>query len=221
MQETLWGFIKEHYIFPSEQEKISKNAMMKTISNALRKFRHALNKDYMQRGLSPLNRFGYITPNDWDIFVQQHTTPQAIALSNKMKELNVENKFRHKLGPREYKAAMPKWAKKEQELRDAGIPDPLKGCTVHTRNWIRGRSCTDDSGWLIASSSDVTNVVEKVKTLTAKEKTAEFKSQLKRDQLSTTLENDEHGGRTRAISSIASWKEGFADESHMYKKHKT
>jgi hypothetical protein len=24
MQETLWGFIKEHYIFPSEQEKIGK-----------------------------------------------------------------------------------------------------------------------------------------------------------------------------------------------------
>jgi hypothetical protein len=24
MQETLWGFIKEHYIFPSEQEKNAK-----------------------------------------------------------------------------------------------------------------------------------------------------------------------------------------------------
>jgi hypothetical protein len=35
MQETLWGFIKKHYIFPSEQEKIGKNAMMKIISNAV------------------------------------------------------------------------------------------------------------------------------------------------------------------------------------------
>jgi hypothetical protein len=58
IQETLWGFIKEHYIFPSEQEKIGKNATMKTISNALWRFRHALNKYYVQRGLSPLNRFG-------------------------------------------------------------------------------------------------------------------------------------------------------------------
>jgi hypothetical protein len=63
-------------------------------------------------------------------------------------------------------------------------------------------------------------VVEKVKTLAAKEKTNEFKSQWERDQLSTTLENEEHCGRTRAISSIASWKEGFVDENHMYKKHK-
>jgi hypothetical protein len=36
--------VKEHYIFPSEQEKIGKNSTMKTISNALQMFRHALNK---------------------------------------------------------------------------------------------------------------------------------------------------------------------------------
>jgi hypothetical protein len=24
MKETLWGFIKEHYVFPSEQEKVAK-----------------------------------------------------------------------------------------------------------------------------------------------------------------------------------------------------
>jgi hypothetical protein len=73
-------------------------------------------------------------PNKWDTFVQQHITPQAVALSNKMKELNTKNKFRHKLGPGGYKAAMPKWVKKEQELHDVGIPDPLEGCTVRTRN---------------------------------------------------------------------------------------
>jgi hypothetical protein len=71
MQETLCGFIKEHYIFPSEQEKLHKNAMMKTISNALQRFRHALS-NYVQRDLLPLNRFGYITPNEWDKFVVQH-----------------------------------------------------------------------------------------------------------------------------------------------------
>jgi hypothetical protein len=50
---------------------------------------------------------------------------------------------------------MPKWANKEQEHRDAGIPDPLEGCIVRTRNWIRGRSQTDDSGRLITSSFEV------------------------------------------------------------------
>jgi hypothetical protein len=221
MLETLWGFIKDHYVFPSEQEKIRKNAMLKTISNALQRFRHALNKYYVQRGLSPLNRFGYIMPNEWDTFVQQHTPPEVVALSNKMNELNAKNKFRHKLGHGEYKVAMPKWVKKEQELRETRIPDPFEGCMVHTRNWIRGHSHTDDSGRLFTSSSKVTSMVEKAETLDAKGKTGEFKSQQERDQLSVALENEEHPGRTRAISSIASWKEGFTDESHMYKKHIT
>jgi hypothetical protein len=159
MQETLWGFIKEHYVFPSEQEKNGKNATLKTISNALRRFRHALNKYYVQRGLSPLNRFEYITSNEWDTFIQQHTTPKDVALSNKMKELNVKSKFRYKIGPGGYKAAMLKWAKKEQELHEAGIPNNLEGCMVHTRNWIQGRSRTDDSRRLIASSSEVTIMV--------------------------------------------------------------
>jgi hypothetical protein len=64
-------------------------------------------------------------------------------------------------------------------------------------------------------------VVEKAKTLTAKEKTSEFKSQWERDQLSVALENEEHRGHTRAISSIALWKEGFVNKSHLYEKRKT
>jgi hypothetical protein len=168
--------------------------------------------------MSPLNQYGYIMPNEWDTFIQQHTTPQVIAVSNKMKALHAKNKFRHKLEPGGYKVAMPKWAKKEQELHDAGISDPLEGCTMHTRNRIWGHSRIDDSGRLITSKSEVTSVVEKAKTLTAKWKTSEFKSQRERDQLNVALKNEEHHGRTQAISSIASWNAGFLDESHQYKK---
>jgi hypothetical protein len=82
-------------------------------------------------------------PNKWDTLVQQHITPEAIALNNKMKELNKKNKFSHKLGPGGYKATIPIWLKKEQELREAGIPDSLEDCMVRTRNWIRGHSCID------------------------------------------------------------------------------
>jgi hypothetical protein len=108
-------------------------------------------------------------------------TLEVIALSNKMKELNTKNKFRHKLGPGGYKPVMPKWVKKEQKLCDARIPDPLEGCTVHTRNWIRGRSHIDDSGRSITSSSKVTSVIKKAKALAAKEKAGEFKLQWERD----------------------------------------
>jgi hypothetical protein len=63
-----------------------------------------------------------------------------------MKELIQENKFKHRLGPDGYKAAIPLWTKKEQRLREARILDPLEGCTLCMRNCIRGRSHIDDKG---------------------------------------------------------------------------
>jgi hypothetical protein len=47
-----------------------------------------------------------------------------MARNNKLKELIWKNKFKHRLGLSWYKAAIPLWTKKEQELHEAGIPDP-------------------------------------------------------------------------------------------------
>jgi hypothetical protein len=101
---------------------------------ALQRFRHALNKFNVQPGVSPLNRFGFITPNEWNTFQQRHITPEAMACSNRMKELIQKNKFKHRLGPGGYKVAIPLWTKMEQELHEAGIPDPHEGWTLRTRN---------------------------------------------------------------------------------------
>jgi hypothetical protein len=136
---ALWEHIKRHYIFPTsvEHQELGKRTTIRTIGNTLQKFRHGLNKFYIRTDRSQLNQFWFITPNEWNTFQQQHTSPEAIALSNKMKELNKKNKFTHRLGPGGYKAVMPKCTKKEQEIHAAGIPDPLEGCTLHTKNFIR------------------------------------------------------------------------------------
>jgi hypothetical protein len=63
-------------------------------------------------------------------------------------------------------------------------------------------------------------VIENTKDLINKEKTSEFKPQRQKDQLSAALETKEHRGHTRVISSITSWKEGFTEDIHMYKKHR-
>jgi hypothetical protein len=51
-----------------------------------------------------------------------------------MKELIPKNKFKHKLGLGGYKAAIPLCTKKEHELHEVGIVDPLEGCTLHMKN---------------------------------------------------------------------------------------
>jgi hypothetical protein len=68
---------------------------------------------YVQPGDSLLNQFGFITPNEWKTFQQLHATPEAMAHNNRLKELIQKNKFRHRLGPGGYKAAIPLWTKKE------------------------------------------------------------------------------------------------------------
>jgi hypothetical protein len=145
-KEALWELIKAHYVFPSEHEERGKKATILTIGRALWRFRHSLNKLYVQPGVSPLNRFEFITPNESNTFQQLHTTPKAMARSNKMKELIQKNKFKHRRGPVEYKVAIPLWTKKEPELHEAGIPDPLEGCMLCTRNWIQGQPRIDDKG---------------------------------------------------------------------------
>jgi hypothetical protein len=99
--------IKAHYLFPSDYKELTKRATILTIGRALRRFGHALNKFSIQPGVLPLNRFGFITPDEWNTFQQIHTTPEAIALSNRMKDLNWRNNFKYKLGPGGYKAAIP------------------------------------------------------------------------------------------------------------------
>jgi hypothetical protein len=62
-KEALWELIKAHYFFPSEHEEHGKRATILTIGRALQRFRHALNKFYVQPSVSPFNRFGFITSN--------------------------------------------------------------------------------------------------------------------------------------------------------------
>jgi hypothetical protein len=54
----------------------------------------------------------------------------------------------------------------------------------------------DDNRQLITSNSDITRVIENVKDLVTKEKIGEFKPQRQKDQLSATLETEEHRGHT-------------------------
>jgi hypothetical protein len=98
--------IKAHYVFPSEYEELGKRDTILTIGRAIQRFKHALSKFYIQPSVSPLNQLGFITPNEWNTFQQLHTTLEAIALCNRMKELIWKNKFKHKLGPGVYTIAI-------------------------------------------------------------------------------------------------------------------
>jgi hypothetical protein len=62
-KEALWKLNKARFVIPSAHEEHGKRATILTIGRALQRFGHALNKFYVQPGVSPFNRVGFITPN--------------------------------------------------------------------------------------------------------------------------------------------------------------
>jgi hypothetical protein len=73
---------------------------------------------------------------------------------------------------------------------------PLKVVRCARKNWIQGRSRTDDNRQLVTSNSDITRVIKNAKDLVTKEKVGKFKQQRQKDQLSAALKTEEHQGRT-------------------------
>jgi hypothetical protein len=86
-KEALLELIKAHYGFPFEHEELGKRATIFNIGRALQRFIQSLNRFYVQLDVSPLNQFRFIIPNEWNTFQQLHTTPEAITLRNRMKEI--------------------------------------------------------------------------------------------------------------------------------------
>jgi hypothetical protein len=50
-KEALWELIKAHYAFPSEYEEHGKRATILTIRRTIQRFRHTLNKFYLQTSI--------------------------------------------------------------------------------------------------------------------------------------------------------------------------
>ena len=50
---------------------------------------------YIQKGLTPFNEFGNITPSQWEELVAQKTSPEALELSFRNTELAKRNKHHH------------------------------------------------------------------------------------------------------------------------------
>ena len=63
----------------------------------------------MSRRVSHLADFGDITSAQWEEFVRQKTTEQALALSQKQSDLAKSNIHKVHLGPGGYQAKLDQW----------------------------------------------------------------------------------------------------------------
>ena len=81
-----------------------KKDAFRMMGESFRRWRSELNTKYIQKGLTPFNEFGKITPSHWEELVAQKTSPEALELSARNIELAKRNKHHHHLGPGGYYA---------------------------------------------------------------------------------------------------------------------
>jgi hypothetical protein len=68
-KNELWRAIKEKYIFPPQFLDRGEKDTLYVMGKAIRTFKRNLNKDYVQKGLTPFKDLGFITPDDWTTLV--------------------------------------------------------------------------------------------------------------------------------------------------------
>ena len=86
-------------------------------------WRSELNMKYIQKGWTPSNEFGKITPSQWEELVAQKTSPEALELSARNTELAKRNKHHHHLGPGGYYAKEEQFRKMDEEAATVGNID--------------------------------------------------------------------------------------------------
>ena len=209
-KETLWNSLSVIYRSPLELYECGKEATLKTMGRCLRTFRNTLKNNFVDKDVTPFERYGFITPDDWKKFVVKASSKNFKQKSEHGKSLSKKNIFRPNLGPGGYKAKLLKWRQMEERLRLAGIPNPLEGCSERTKTWLLGRSKSTDDGQLIPKSSGVKEVLQRAKELARKEKEGTFIPVGNKDQLSVALGTHEHRGCTRGVSSLAKANEGLS-----------
>ena len=114
------------------------------MGESFQRWRSELNTKYIQKRLTPFNKFDKITPSQWEELVAQKTSSEALKLSARNTELAKRNKHHHHLDPGGYYAKEEQFRKMDEEAAAAGNID-VTNLKVRSRNWIYARS-TESSG---------------------------------------------------------------------------
>ena len=90
-----------------------------------------MNTRYVQKGRTPFADYGDITPAQWEVFVRQKTTKEAVALSQKQTELAKSNIHKVRLGPDGYQRKVNGWRREREAAITASHLDLYEGLDDH------------------------------------------------------------------------------------------
>lgn len=83
IKTLLWNELQKYFVFPPGSEVRGRDYALKKMGDRWRQWKSDLNRDYVQKNLPPFTDYGHISQADWDTFVADHTTAEALALRKK------------------------------------------------------------------------------------------------------------------------------------------
>ena len=95
------------------------------LGETFRRWKSELNTRYIQKGRTPFADYRDITPAQWEEFVRQKTTEEALARSQKQTKLAKSNIHKVRLGPGGYQRKIDGW-QCEREAAIAASPTLMK-----------------------------------------------------------------------------------------------
>ena len=81
------------------------------------------------------------------------------------------------------------------------------------------RNTESSDGNLKFDKPETQEAISRILKYAEDKKKGSFNPYRERDELSLGLGNNEHTGRTRELGKRMTWKHGFEEDRHMYKKH--
>ena len=120
----MWQLLSRTFVFPRGTSDKVKHYARKMLGETFRKWKSELNVRYVKKGLTPFADYRDITPAQWEEFVRQKTTEQALALSQKQSDLAKSNIHKVHLGLGGYQGKIDQWRRERVAAIAAGQPDP-------------------------------------------------------------------------------------------------
>ena len=121
------AIVEQNFILPRGTREQVRHYALKMLGETFRRWKSELNTRYVQKGRTPFADYGDITPAQWEEFVRQKTTKEAVALSQKQTELAKSNIRKVHLGPGGYQRKIDQWRREREAAIAAGKPDPYDG----------------------------------------------------------------------------------------------
>jgi hypothetical protein len=138
-KEAMWQLLSKTFILLRGPKDKVKHYAIKMLGESFRRWKSDLNAKYAQKGRTPFADYGDITPAQWEEFVWQKTSVEALALSQRNRDLALSNIHKIYLGPGGYQRKVDQWRREREAAIAIRQPDPFEGFDECGYFWLQAR----------------------------------------------------------------------------------